>query len=191
VSTFLIFTVTYTFKSWIPTLFAEFGLSKYDAGLGLAYYSLGGVLAGLLLIPTSAKFGAARPMILMTAIAAVATALLGAASIPQALLMIVILLVGAGITTGTIGQTALCVALYERPLRTTGVGVSAAFGRTGSILGPAAGGVLIALAWPAQDIMLLLALPLAATALGWILLYVLLKKRRPTPIVRAPEMADK
>lgn len=178
-ATFLIFTVTYTLKSWIPTLFSEYGLSTHDAGLGLAYYSLGGVFAGLLLMPLSAKFGAARSLVLMTLVAAAATAMLGSASLGQTALMALVFIAGAGITTGTIGQTAMAVAMYESAVRTTGVGWSAAFGRTGSVLGPAMGGLLLALAWPAQSIVLVLTVPILLTAVGWVVLAQLSKSAEP------------
>ncbi|WP_427008736.1 MFS transporter [Pseudarthrobacter sp. H2] len=169
-ATFLIFTVTYTLKSWLPTLFGDYGLSKSDAGLGLAYYSLGGVVAGLALLPLSAKIGTARALVLMSTIGALATTALAVFSVTTPLLMAITLIAGAGITAGSIGQTAIAVSIYEASVRTTGVGWSAACGRMGSILGPAAGGALLALSWPAQDIVLLLAAPIVITTICWLIL---------------------
>ena len=169
-ATFLIFTVTYTLKSWLPTLFGDYGLSKTDAGLGLAWYSLGGVVAGLALLPLCAKIGAARALVMMSAIGALATAALAVLSVETPLLMAITLVAGAGITAGSIGQTAIAVAIYEASVRTTGVGWSAACGRMGSILGPTVGGALLALAWPAQDIVLLLVAPIVITTICWLIL---------------------
>jgi len=191
-ASFLIFTITYTFKSWIPTLFSEYGMSTHAAGMGLAYYSLGGVIAGLLLIPTSAKFGTGRAMFVMTAIAAICTAILGSASMGEILIMLTVFVIGAGITTGTIGMTAMCVALYDRSTRTTGIAVTLAFGRAGSIFGPAIGGALMAFHWSAQSIVMLLALPLAITAIGWALLNRLAKSRASSePVVEETPLAKK
>lgn len=170
VATFLIFTVTYTLKSWLPTLFIDYGLSKSDAGLGLAWYSLGGVVAGLALLPLCAKIGAARALVLMSTIGALATTGLAILSVETPLLMVFTLVAGAGITAGSIGQTAIAVAIYEASVRTTGVGWSAACGRIGSILGPTVGGALLALAWPAQDIVLLLVAPIVITTICWLIL---------------------
>ncbi|MFE4194891.1 MFS transporter [Paenarthrobacter sp. NPDC056912] len=169
-ATFLIFTVTYTLKSWLPTLFGEYGLSKLDAGLGLAYYSLGGVVAGLVVMLLSAKIGTARGLVLMSAIGATATVALATMPVGGVPLMVITLVAGAGITAGSIGQTAIAVSIYEASVRTTGVGWSAACGRMGSILGPTVGGILLALSWPAQDIVLLMAAPIVVTTLCWLVL---------------------
>jgi AAHS family 4-hydroxybenzoate transporter-like MFS transporter len=61
---------------------------------------------------------------------------------------------GAGLVTGGVGQSALAVSLYPRSLRTTGVGWALALGRTGSIVGPAIGGLLLSFGWSARDIVL-------------------------------------
>ncbi|MFI7481632.1 MFS transporter [Kocuria sp. M1R5S2] len=169
-ATFLIFTVSYTLKSWLPTLFIDYGLGKTEAGLGLAYFSLGGIIAGLALMPLSAKMGTARALVLMSSIGAAATAALALVDVGNAMLMAVTLVAGIGITAGSIGQTAIAVSIYESSLRGVAVGWSAAWGRTGSILGPSIGGVLLALAWPAQDIVLLLAAPIAVTTVCWFIL---------------------
>ena len=170
VATFLVFTVTYTLKSWLPTLFGDYGLSKFDSGLGLAYYSLGGVVAGLVVMLLSAKIGTARGLVLMSAIGALATVALATLPVGTPALMAITLVAGAGITAGSIGQTAIAVSIYEASVRTTGVGWSAACGRIGSILGPTVGGILLALAWPAQNIVLLLAAPIAITTVCWFIL---------------------
>ncbi|MHD0294240.1 MFS transporter [Rhodococcus qingshengii] len=169
-ATFLTFLVSYTLKSWLPTLFGDYGLSRSTAGLGLAFFSLGGVAGGLVLMAISAKVGTVRALVAMSMIAAVAV--IAVAKIPMGTvgLMSLITVAGLGITACSIGQTATAVAIYEESARTTGVGWSAALGRIGSIVGPAIAGILLGFAWPAQDIVLLLAVPILVTTGCWLLL---------------------
>lgn len=169
-ATFLTFLVSYTLKSWLPTLFGDYGLSRSTAGLGLAFFSLGGVAGGLVLMAISAKVSTVRALIAMSMIAALAV--IAVAKVPMGAvgLMSMITIAGLGITACSIGQTATAVAIYEESARTTGVGWSAALGRIGSIVGPAIAGVLLGFAWPAQDIVLLLAVPILVTTGCWLLL---------------------
>ncbi|MCG8505173.1 MAG: MFS transporter, partial [Sphingomonadales bacterium] len=57
------------------------------------------------------------------------------------------------------GANALAADFYPTAARATGIGWALGIGRIGSIIGPFAGGVLIALAWRTGDIFLVSALP--------------------------------
>ncbi|WP_458683724.1 MFS transporter [Prescottella equi] len=185
-ATFLTFVVSYTLKSWLPTLFGDYGLSRSTAGLGLAFFSLGGVAGGLVLMVVSARVGTVRALIAMSLIAALAV--ISVATMPMGTvgLMVLITVAGLGITACSIGQTATAVAIYEEAARTTGVGWSAALGRIGSIVGPAIAGVLLGFAWPAQDIVLLLAVPIIVTTGCWLLL----SKRVSRPTASAEALTE-
>jgi len=79
-----------------------------------------------------------------------------------------------------VGQSALAVSYYPLAvsyyppeIRTTGVGWAAASGRIGSIVGPALGGLMLALNWSPRDIVLTAVVPAAAAlavlaALAWV-----------------------
>lgn len=169
-ATFLVFVVSYTLKSWLPTLFEDFGVSRSTAGLGLAFFGLGGMGGGFIMIAVSAKFGAARSLIVMSMIGAVATAAVALLPANTAVLMILICIAGMGITACSVGQTGIAVSIYEMSIRAKGVGYSAAAGRIGSIVGPAIAGILLGFAWPSQDIVLLLAGPIILTTVCWFIL---------------------
>jgi AAHS family 4-hydroxybenzoate transporter-like MFS transporter len=68
---------------------------------------------------------------------------------------------GAGITAGVVGQAGLAVTMYQPAAQTAGVAWAAAFGRAGSVIGPAAAGTLIGLGTAGQDILLLAVGPVA------------------------------
>ena len=169
-ATFLVFVVSYTLKSWLPTLFEDFGISRSTAGLGLAFFGLGGMGGGFILMAVSAKFGAARSLVVMSVIGALATAAVALLPVNTVVLMILICIAGVGITACTVGQSGIAVSIYEMSIRAKGVGWSAAAGRIGSIVGPAIAGILLGFAWPAQNIVLLLAGPILLTTVCWFIL---------------------
>lgn len=169
-ATFLVFVASYTLKSWLPTLFLDYGLTKDTAGLGLAFFSLGGVAAGLVLIPITARFSAVRSLVFTSMIAVIAIATIALMPIGTAVLMTVTFVAGLGLTSCSIGQTAIAVSMYEAAVRATAVGWSAAAGRIGSIVGPAAAGLLLGLNWAAPDVVLLLVVPVGLTTLCWLYL---------------------
>ncbi len=70
---------------------------------------------------------------------------------------------------GMPGLYAVIAAVYPTTIRSTGVGTVLAAGRIGSVLGPAAGGVLLALEWSLSAIFLTMATPGLLWAAGmWI-----------------------
>ncbi|MDP9936900.1 AAHS family 4-hydroxybenzoate transporter-like MFS transporter [Paenarthrobacter nicotinovorans] len=179
---FMIFVVSYTLKSWLPTLLNLYGLDQTTAGVGLGFLSLGGLFGGLMLMYFSAKFGAPKALVVLSLVAAVAIACIAKVPMETPVLLAVILVAGSGVVAGQIGQAAMAVSLYSQEARGTGVGWAAALGRMGSIAGPAIAGVFLALAWPAQDIVLMLVAPIIATVLIWAFL-----AKRGTKAARADE----
>ena len=77
-----------------------------------------------------------------------------------------------------IGQLTMAVSLYSTGARTTGLGWASALGRAGSIVGPGIAGILIGLALPGKDILLLTAVPVLIAAACAVLL-----RRRSRPPV--------
>ncbi|MDN5914821.1 MAG: MFS transporter [Pseudonocardia sp.] len=167
---FLVFVAAYTLTSWVPTLLLGYGFAPADAPLGLAFVSLGGVLGGIVLIPLAARIGITRALIIMAVVGAACMAIAARVDLGHTGLLLVLGGAGLGVTAGQIGQLALAVTLYPESTRTTGVGWAAALGRAGSVIGPGLAGILLALALPGADIILMTAAPvliagLCATAL--------------------------
>ncbi|HZB29938.1 MAG TPA: MFS transporter [Streptosporangiaceae bacterium] len=182
---FLVFIAAYTLTSWVPTLLIGYGFTAAQAPLGLAYVSLGGVIGCALLIPLAARIGIGRALILMPAVGVVCMAVASRVQLTDTLLLLVLAGAGAGLTGGQLGQLIMSVTLYPPGTRTTGVGWSSALGRAGSIVGPGVAGLLLALALPGQDIILLATLPvLVAITCAFVLL------RRRAGAARQPEQAE-
>jgi AAHS family 4-hydroxybenzoate transporter-like MFS transporter len=165
---FLVFLVSYTLNSWVPTLLTEYGFAAADAPIGLAYMAIGGVLGGLVLIALIGRVGAAAALVVMSSVAIVGLVVSGAAGLGGLGMLFAIGVAGAGVVGTQVGQLSLAVAIYPDGARTTGVGWAAAWGRVGSVVGPAAVGLLLAMAVPASKIILWQVVPVvvAATCAG-------------------------
>jgi len=151
---FLIFLVSYALLFWIPTLLVEFGFAPTDAPLAAAAFGAGGLVGNAIVMLLVGRAGI-KPALAAAALGALACIVaIGCGLVPPTLLLPSIGAVGAGLITGCVGQSALAVSFYPAALRTTGVGWSAASGRIGSIVGPAVGGALLSVGWPARDILL-------------------------------------
>lgn len=159
---FLIFLVTYALSSWFPTLLIAFGFAPTDAPLAAAAFGAGGLVGNTLVMLIVGRAGI-RPALTIAALCAVGCIVaIGGGLVARSWLLAAIGVVGAGLITGCVGQSALAVSFYPAGLRTTGVGWAAASGRIGSIVGPAIGGALLSLGWPARDILLTAAPPVLA-----------------------------
>lgn len=159
---FLAFTTTFALQAWLPTLLTTgYGLAPAQAPLGSAVLGFGGVTGGILLAVCSVRYG--LPRCLVGALLAGALFLIGASQMHSAgaALFLTLAAAGAGLTGGVIGQAALAVTLYEPAARTQGIAWAAAFGRAGSVVGPAAAGALVATGLTGQNVILLTMVPAA------------------------------
>jgi MFS transporter, AAHS family, 4-hydroxybenzoate transporter len=162
---FLIFITVYALYFWLPTLLLSFGFSANETPKGIAFLGTGGLVGAILLIPLSTRFGVARVLVFTSLLGAAAIAGVAAADLGQHQVLFGIAVIGAGLMAGTVGQIALAVTLYPVSGRATGIGCSAAVGRIGSILGPAVGGLLLALGKPPRDIVLTACIPILIAVL--------------------------
>jgi AAHS family 4-hydroxybenzoate transporter-like MFS transporter len=171
------FTTFYALCFWVPTVLTTLGFTVANAALGVAALGGGGVIGALLLIPLAARFGI-RQILMVTSMATVALVgmtALRAFSLSE--LLIAIGAIGACLVAGTLGQVAIAVRMYEVQAQTTGVGYSAAWGRIGSIVGPAAGGLLISAGFEPQQLLFSAGVPASLAALIMALLLLTARKQ--------------
>lgn len=168
---FLIFITAYTLQSWVPTLLTGYGFAPTAAPIGLAYLSIGGIIGGLVLLPLAGRIGIVRALILMPLLGAAAMAVVSRVPLADTVLLLALGVVGIGVYASQIGQLALAVALYPVGSRTTGIGWAAALGRLGSIVGPGVAGILLGLALPARDIVLVGVFPILLAVLAMVVLW--------------------
>jgi AAHS family 4-hydroxybenzoate transporter-like MFS transporter len=155
--------------NWLPTLLGRAGVSAERALLATVVLNVGGGIGSIswgLLID---RFGGFPVMAVSGIVASVALGLLGVGPSYPALLVPALFIAGACIMGGMPGLYAVIAAVYPTTIRSTGVGTVLAVGRIGSVLGPAAGGVLLALEWSLSAIFLTMATPGLLWAAGmWI-----------------------
>lgn len=159
---FLVFSATYAMQLWMPTLLGSFGFTAAQSPKAVAALGLGGLTGAALLIGLASVLGVflALPILLMlTLLALCALALLPLG--PTGVLWAVACM-GVGLIGGCLGQAAMAVSLYAPAQRTSGVGWAAAWGRLGSIAGPALGGLMLASDWGPREIVLYTCIPVLA-----------------------------
>jgi AAHS family 4-hydroxybenzoate transporter-like MFS transporter len=175
---FLIFMGVYALLFWVPTLLLAFGFSSEHASVGMAAFSMGGLSGNILMtlavtmMTLAGKIRMKSALALGLVLVIVSIAVLSQITVSSGVVLLLIGVIGAGLVNGIMGQTALAVAFYPPAIRATGVGWGLAIGRVGSFVGPAIGGALLSLGWPAREIILTSILPAGAAivtlaALSW------------------------
>lgn len=175
----LVFVIAYALISWMPTLALQMALPPEKAAAVAAAFSLGGLVGDLLLIFLSARVQTTMTLLIAAVIGLAGIVAFGLAGISVGAIMPLVVLMGMGFIPCCVAQSALAVTMYPAELRTTGIGWAAAVGRIGSIAGPGVGGLVLALGWPPQQVVLAAAVPAIAAIL---LLLVLLKNARQAPV---------
>ena len=178
--TFLSFMQSYSFTYWLPLLLTSFGFDRATAAIGNTYLGAGSIAGVLLMMLCVQWIGSARYLATAFTGGALFVLLIAFAGLPNSTLPGLLVLTGAGLGIGGVGQAAIGAMLYPASARTTGVGWSSAMGRVGSILGPGIAGAFLGLNWAPKDIIALAAVPaiLAAATAVWIYL---LTRRRTAP----------
>ena len=159
----LVFASLYELVSWLPTLVVGLGVQQQRAPIALAALGIGGVL-GVALAMAFVRAGLARVLVGFLAAAAGCLLLVGLVPLPGTALFVAVAGAGAGVVTTTAGLAAVALRVYPRPLRATGIGWGAALGRSGSVVGPAAGGAMLTRGLEPETIFLLTAVPVVLVA---------------------------
>jgi AAHS family 4-hydroxybenzoate transporter-like MFS transporter len=149
--------------SWLPTIAAESGVALAHAVTATALLQAGGgagsLAAGFLLDRVGT-----RALVVAFLIAAPCVASLGRIGAGETPLMLLAAVSGLCIIGAQAGINALAGTLYPTYMRSTGTGWAFGVGRVGSILGPVAGGQLLALGLPHSTLFAAAAAPILVSA---------------------------
>jgi AAHS family 4-hydroxybenzoate transporter-like MFS transporter len=158
----------YFLAAWIPVLMSGTGYSSSKAVLAGTALWLGGLVGNVALGMLIDRRGFAAVLFANFALGGVA--IVGISYLHTVPLAAISCIAFAGfcILGGQSGLNALAVTIYPTRTRATGAGWALGFGRLGAVLGPLAGGQLMALAWSVDQTLLVSAVPtvLAAVAVG-------------------------
>jgi AAHS family 4-hydroxybenzoate transporter-like MFS transporter len=141
---FLNLGLLYLMSTWLSTLLHEGGLPLPQALRIAAMFQIGGVAGGFGLAWLMQRWGPFLVLSVSYTLAAAALALLGTHVTNPALLVILMLITGNGITGSQAALNAVSATLYPTQARATGVGWALGVGRFGAIVGPFAAGSLMA-----------------------------------------------
>jgi MFS transporter, AAHS family, 4-hydroxybenzoate transporter len=155
---FMSLLVIYLIFSWLPILLNDAGLSISLSIVILAVLQLSGVVACGGIGPVLEHRSLFVVLLPAYLVAAIGIAAIGASS-SVAFVMVAAALAGIGIICGQNTVNALAAAYYPTYIRATGVGWALGIGRIGAIVGPAVGGVMLALHLSGRTLFLLSAIP--------------------------------
>jgi AAHS family 4-hydroxybenzoate transporter-like MFS transporter len=164
---FLMLLTSYFLVSWIPTVLTLNGMPPGRAAMAAVIVNCGGIVGTLILSFIIGRKSPLGPLIGCLCAGAILIALLGPgiASAGNTKFFLVFA-VGLAVIGAQGGIPALCVHLYPESVYATGVGLSVACGRLGSIIGPLVGGYLVSARLGWNRLFLLAALPAISAAIA-------------------------
>lgn len=163
--------MVYLLLNWLPTLLNNAGLSNENALLATVLVNTGGGVGAITWGVLLDRFGGFRVMSGAGVAAAAALIVLGFGHTQPALLVVALIVAGACTMGAMPGLYAVIGSVYPTAIRSTGAGAVLGTGRIGSVLGPAAGGLLVGLKWSVPAIFLVVAVPgLLWAAAMWLMI---------------------
>jgi len=144
VAYFMSLLMIYFLMSWLPSVMRESGLTIGAAIQMAVFLNLGGAFGGVVLGLLVDRFSPAFILAGAYALAGACIAVIGITADAPMLRTVVVFAAGFCIIGGQTALHAIPTGLYPTQARATGVGAALAIGRAGSVLGPLAGGALLA-----------------------------------------------
>jgi len=179
--------ILYSLSNWLPTIVTGMGYTTQTANLIGTVMQGGGLIGTFGLAWLIAKKGFLPVLALTFALATVSIAFIGQPGLTLTVLGVIVFIAGWCIVGGQPAINALSATFYPTYLRSTGVGAGLGVGRTGAIIGPYLGGVLLAQQWTPQQLFWVAAVPaLVSTA---VILTMRVVMRLPAPSAAAAPVA--
>lgn len=156
-------------NSWLPTVLNNAGMAAYAAIIIGSVSHFGGIAGGLAIAPMCDKLDGYVTLAAAFSLSALSILAIGAAG--DAAVWATIAVFSAGFFTfgAQNAANAMASTIYPGAMRGSGTSWALGVGRTGQIIGPAVGGLLLSLHWSANNIMYVVAIPgliAAASALS-------------------------
>ncbi len=181
--------VLYSLSGWLPTIFETMmGYDRSTAILLGTLVQVGGTVGAFGLAWLILR-GGFTPMLALTfAVATVSIAFIGHPGLSLPVLYVMVFIAGWCIVGGQPGLNALSASYYPTYLRSTGVGAGLGVGRLGAIVGPMIAAVLVAQAWPPQQLLWAAAVPAFVSTLVIVVLWFVVGSA-PKPVTEAEAVA--
>ena len=179
--------IIYSLSNWLPTIVMGMGYTLQTANLVGTLMQAGGLIGTFGLAWLIARHGFLPTLALTFALATVSIAFIGQPGLTLSVLIVIVFIAGWGVIGGQPGINALSATFYPTYLRSTGVGAGLGVGRTGAIIGPYLGGVLLAQQWTPQQLFGVAAVPAAVSTA--VILALRIVMRAPAPSTSAAPVA--
>ncbi len=147
-------------NNWMPLIFESNGVTAEQAVVASTLYHVGGTIGGIVVSLLLNRFGFLAIAVLF-AVAAPAIAAIGIDGLSPNALAFIAGFAGLAVLGVQFGNNACSGLIYPTEARSQGAGWALGIGRVGSIVGPLAGGFLVARKTPFQEMFLWAALPMA------------------------------
>ncbi|MGF6600681.1 AAHS family 4-hydroxybenzoate transporter-like MFS transporter [Paraburkholderia sp. GAS448] len=167
---FLSLLLTYFLINWIPVVARGNGLNIEQAVLAVSMLNLGAVAGCVVLGRLSDRFGAPGVIGAAYLAGSLAIVAIGFVGRSPTLLYVTTFVAGAFSIGAQMCTVALCAVYYDTFLRATGIGWAMGIGRTGAIVGPVLGGVLLGAGVTAETLFLVAGATSAGAAVAVLIL---------------------
>lgn len=157
--------MVYALGSWLPKLMNNAGYSLGSSLSFLLALNFGGAVGAILGGVLGDRFNLGKVIIVFFLISVVSISLMGFNS-PMPVLYTLITIAGATVIGTQILIYAAVAQFYGMSFRSTGLGWASAVGRTGAIVGPILGGLLLAAELPLKANFIVFALPGVVAAIA-------------------------
>jgi AAHS family 4-hydroxybenzoate transporter-like MFS transporter len=136
--------LAYLLVNWVPLLFRAIGMRMDDAVLGAVILNAGGIAGSYVFSRLMDRSRRALPVMVGSYVmAALAVGSVGLFGLSRGLILTSTALVGFFLIGTQMALTAYIADYYPSAVRATGIGLTQALGRCGSLVGPLIGGGLL------------------------------------------------
>ncbi len=158
--------VLYFILSWITKLSIQAGLSETDSIYAGAIYNFGAFVGTMTMswLAVRVPLGKLIPVLLVSA--AVTMMVFATISLTLPLALGLAFIIGVTLQGGYNGVWPLAASVYPSRCRATGIGIAMGIGRSGAVVGPWMGGILIAAKAPLWALFAAYCVPLLICALA-------------------------
>jgi AAHS family 4-hydroxybenzoate transporter-like MFS transporter len=172
--------------SWGPILFEDVGFTRPEAAYIASATSVGGAIAGLLLMRFTDKIG---PIAIATfpILAVPLLVLMGVADVAKPGFAVLAVITMTMIGGTHFGMHSIAGMFYPSATRANGAGWATSIAKIGSIAAPLIGGYLLAANLPPRHLFVVMAVAPAACAIALVLLGRVFLKRRRAEALLVPE----
>ncbi len=153
-------------NSWLPTVLHKAGLAQHAAIVIAALLHFGGIAGGLAIAPLCDRFNPYLVLACAYILSGIFITGIGMAGNKAMWAMAATFCAGFFTFGAQNSANAIAATRYPTAMRSSGIGWALGIGRTGQIIGPLIGGLLLSLHWRTSGMLYLIAVPsiVAATA---------------------------